>query len=359
MVGGMQRSITTLMNGMAARGHEVTLLTWDPADARAVFPIAPEIRWHRLDLGDTANRAAPLVWSRRARAVRRIVRSCGPDVGIVFRGAQFLVVRLYSLGLGVLMIAAERGAPSRFEHMRGGSRMRLVEFNGMRLAKRIAIQSEGYRSQYPAFLQDKIAVIPNPVFPADRRASPELPDREGRLRVLSVGRLSHQKNYESLIRAFAGLAGRFPSWDLVILGEGDRRAALEGIVHEAGLSGRVRLPGAKSDVAEWYQDSHLFCLPSRHEGFPNALAEAQAHGLPSVAFAGCAGMDELIQDGRTGLLAPGNGDVEALSRSLANMMGCPERRRAMGEAGPKAMEAYRPDIVMDAWERLFEAVRER
>lgn len=357
MVGGVQRAITTVMNGMVARGHEVALLTWDRADAQAFFPIAPEIRWHRLDAGNIANKAGARVRLQRAKTVREVVRSFRPHVGIGFRGAQFLIARLYSLGLGVPMIAAERGAPARFRHMGGGSRRRFIEFNGMRLARKVVIQCESYLSQYPAFLQDKIVVIPNPVFPADRQASPEHPDREGRLRVLSVGRLSHQKNYESLIRAFAGLAGRFPSWDLVILGEGDRRAALEGIVHEAGLAGRVRLPGARDDVAAWYQDSHLFCLPSRHEGFPNALAEAHAHGLPAVGFAGCAGVDELIEDGKTGLLAAGNGDVETLSRSLACLMAQPEQRQAMGAAGRGAMEAYRPDIVMDAWERLFENAR--
>lgn len=357
MVGGVQRAITTVMNGMAARGHEVALLTWDRDDAQAFFPIAPEIRWHRLDAGDIAKKATVRDRLRRAKKVREVVRSFRPHAGIGFRGGQFLVARLYSLGLGVPMIAAERGAPARFRHMGGGSRRRFIEFNGMRLARTVVIQCESYRSQYPAFLKDKIVVIPNPVFPADRQASPERPDPEGRLRILSVGRLSHQKNYESLIRAFAGLAGRFPSWDLVILGEGDRRAALEGIVREADLSGRVRLPGAESDIAEWYQGAHLFCLPSRHEGFPNALAEAHAHGLPAVGFAGCAGVDELVEDGKTGLLAAGNGDVETLSQSLACLMSQPEQRRAMGAAGRKAMEAYRPDIVMDAWERLFEEAR--
>ena len=145
----------------------------------------------------------------------------------------------------------------------------------------------------------------------------------------------------------------------MILGEGDERPKLESLVRETGFADRVRLPGAKADVSEWYQNSHLFCLPSRHEGFPNALAEAQAHGLPAVGFTGCAGVNELIQDGITGLLARGNGDVETLSQALASLMSHPERRKAMGAAGRKAMEAYRPDSVMDAWECLFEEARER
>ena len=294
---------------------------------------------------------------RRAKVVRNVIRQCKPQLIIGFRGGQFLVARLYSLGLGIPAIAAERGAPARFDHMPGGSRWRFIEFNGMRLAKKVVIQLEGYRSQYPGYLRDKLVVIPNPVVPAARFATPDRPDNNGRFRVLSVGRLSYQKNSESLILAFSALAEQFPSWDLMILGEGDERPKLESLVQETGFADRIRLPGAKANVAEWYEGAHLFCLPSRHEGFPNALAEAQAHGLPAVGFAGCAGVSELIQDGKTGLLARGNGDAETLSQALASLMSHAERREAMGAAGRKAMEAYRPDTVMDAWERLFEEAR--
>ena len=353
MVGGVQRSITTLMNAMVTRGHEVDLLTWDRDGADAFFPISPEIRWHRLNLGDIADKASVATRLQRAREIRRVIRECRPELIVVFRAAQFLAVRSYSLGLGIPAIAAERNAPTRFEHMRGGARSRLIEFNAMRLAKRIVIQSEGYRSLYPAFLRHKLVTIPNPVFPASHHAVPDCPDSQGRFRVISVGRLSYDKNHESLLRAFGSVAEQFPSWDLVILGEGPQRSALESIVHETGLVNRVRLPGVKDRVSEWYQSSHLFCLPSRHEGFPNALVEAQAHGLPAIGFAGCAGVNELIEDGKTGLLAQGNGDGRSLSQVLASLMSRHAERKKLGASGRRVIEDFSPDTVMDAWERLF------
>ena len=316
MGGGVQRAITILMNGMVARGHEVSLLTWDRADAEAFFPISPEIGWHRLNLGDTDTKANIRVRLQRARAVRNVIRECKPQLIVGFRGGQFLVARLYSLGLGIPAIAAERNSPSRFDHMPGGSRWRFIEFNGMRLANKVVIQLEGYRSQYPGYLRDKLVAIPNPVVPAVRFATVDRPDNNGRFRVLSVGRLSYQKNNESLIFAFNALAEQFPSWDLMILGEGDERPQLERLVREAGFADRVRLLGAKANVAEWYEGAHLFCLPSRHEGFPNALAEAQAHGLPAVGFAGCAGVNELIQDGKTGFSREGTATQRPFRRPL-------------------------------------------
>ena len=354
MVGGVQRSISTVVNEMAARGHEVDLLTWDQGRAEPFFPISPEVRWHRLDLGDIAAKAGARLRMRRAAKVRELIRARRPQVLIVFRNPQFLVMRSYSIGLGIPAIAAERGAPSRFDHVPSGPRRRFIEFNALRLARRIVIQRESYRSHYPGFLRERLVAIPNPVYPASCHAVPHRPNDEGRFRVLSVGRLHREKNHASLIRAFQRVSERFPEWDLVILGDGDLRPELERMVGESGLAGRVRLLSPAPNVSEWYAEAHLFCLPSRHEGFPNALAEAQAHGLPAVGFAGCAGVNELIEDGATGRLAPGNGDVPALAEALASLMSSHEEREMMGPAARKAMKALCPDAVMNAWERLFE-----
>ena len=95
------------------------------------------------------------------------------------------------------------------------------------------------------------------------------------------------------------------------------------------------------------------------KGSPNALAEALAHGLPAVGFAGCAGVNELIEDGTTGRLVPGNGDVQGLSIALASLMSGREERVRMGASGRRAMEAFCPDSVMSAWERLFENAIDR
>ena len=81
---------------------------------------------------------------------------------------------------------------------------------------------------------------------------------------------------------------------------------------------RVVLAGKVSGVPEYLAASHLFCLPSLWEGFPNALAEAMATGLPAVAYRNCAGASDLLQHERTGLLA---GEGDGLEQSLAEHAG--------------------------------------
>ena len=188
---------------------------------------------------------------------------------------------------------------------------------------------------------------------------PEQSDDDGRFRVLSVGRLSSEKNYACLVQAFAALADHFPSWDLVILGEGDQRPALERIVRREGLTGRVWLPGIQAGVSDWYEGAHfvLPALPTRGiSECPNGSTGAWSP-RPS-AFWGARVSTKLIHDGTTGLLAHGNGDARSLAEALATLMSHPEKRKAMGVSARMAMEAYRPEAVMDAWERLLEGAIE-
>ncbi|MGD9501085.1 MAG: glycosyltransferase family 4 protein [Methyloceanibacter sp.] len=355
MAGGVERIITVLMNALSSRGHQVDLLTWDRASAQSFYPIDSEIVWHRLGLGDPKVRASAGLMLRRRQAVRRVIRQRQPQVIVCFQDGPYVAVRGYSLGLGVPVIAAERNAPDRFDHT-SAARYRGIIYQALRLAARITVQCESYRERYPAFLQSRIVCIPNPVEPASAQARPDMPDGAGRYRLLSVGRLGYQKNYQVLVAAFARLAARYPDWDLAIVGEGEDRASLEAFIGAKGLENRVFLPGVTKSIDEWYASSHLFCLSSRWEGFPNALAEALAHGLPAVGFADCAGVRDLIVSGSTGFLAPGNGDVDALAEALGKAMQDAEARRRMSSAASESVRSFHPGQVLSKWEELLSEV---
>lgn len=354
--GGLERMAIAAMNELCQRGHQVSVLTWDRSEGEAFYEMDDRIEWRRLDLGDPTQRAGLGLRLRRALKSRRILREVGPDVAIAFQEGTFTAIRLYGLGLRLPMIASERNTPSRFDHLKHGNRRR--SFRWLRMADRITVQCESYREHYPDFLRHKIVTVPNPVFPARGRAAPASEAQES-LVLLSVGRLSHVKNQVVLIQAFARIASRFPEWRLDIAGEGEDREQVEAAVAKLGLEGRVRLLGAVKDVNALYRTSHLFCLSSRFEGFPNALAEAMAHGLPAVGYAGCCGINELIEPGRNGLLASGNGDVETLADALSQLMADAAAREAMGAAAIESMRPYEPQKVYDRWERVLTEVAQR
>ncbi len=133
--------------------------------------------------------------------------------------------------------------------------------------------------------------------------------------ILGVGRLEQQKDFPTLLRAFAALQARRPS-RLVVLGEGRERAALEALAAELGIAERVALPGHVDNPFAWMRRADLFVLSSAWEGFGNVLAEALAVGTPVVSTDCPSGPREILADGRYGPLTP-VGDVAALCEAMA------------------------------------------
>ncbi len=175
VAGGVERMGTALMNEMCRRGHDVSLLTWDRSKSEAFYKFDERIAWHCLDMGDYMKKAGWGLRFKRARWVRRLVKKLKPDVMLAFQQGTFLSTRLFTFGMGIPTIAAERNAPSRFDHLKAGRYLSLI-FQSFRLAKRITIQCESYRNEYPAYLRSRIVTIPNPVFPAqDPRPLRQLP----------------------------------------------------------------------------------------------------------------------------------------------------------------------------------------
>lgn len=354
MAGGAEHMTIKLMNAVASRGHDVHLLTWDlPGAGTAFFAMDPRITWHKIGCGDPTRKAGFVTRLARMFRVRRVLSRVRPDLGVGIQHGPFWAARLYGLGMGVPWICAERNAPGRmnFAYLRENKNF---VFQTMRLARAVTIQCESYRRDYPAFLQSRLAVIPNPVQTTPVRAD-VLGAPMGRKKLLSVGRLAPQKNYACLIRAFFRLAPDHLQWDLEIIGDGDERADLTALIDYFGLHGRVTMPGTvpPDQMAGAYASAQLFVLPSRFEGFPNALAESLAHGLPAVGFADCPGVRDLIVPEVNGLLADGMDDPETLAEALATLMRDDVLRARLAAQAPTSVAAYTPDKIFDRWEELF------
>ncbi|MAF68381.1 MAG: hypothetical protein CMH25_03440 [Micavibrio sp.] len=353
MAGGVERMSSALMNEMVARGHEVGLFTWDQKDATSFYAHDPKIKWTKLDMGNPFEKAPLSTKFKRFPKIRKAVKEFSPDIIIGFQQAPFISIKIATQGLNIPIIAAERNSPLRLDHMSSG-KYRHIIFNSFRLANGITIQCEGHRAGYPAYLHDKMTCIPNPVFPASCQASPAN-SKTPRI-LLSVGRLSYQKSPEILVKAFDQIAGDFPDWEFHLAGDGERRALVEETVDKSVHKERIRLLGAQKDTARLYCNSHLFALASRWEGFPNAVAEASAHGLPCVGFAECGGMSDVIKHDATGHLATGNQNVVTLAKSLSALMADDAKRAEMGANAKEAMKEFAPNVIFDQWEHYFESM---
>jgi glycosyltransferase involved in cell wall biosynthesis len=175
--------------------------------------------------------------------------------------------------------------------------------------------------------------------------------------ILSVGRLEPQKDQATLINAFAEVADRFPEWKLRIVGEGSLRPSLEAQVRSLGLGARVELTGAVREISSEYSSAQLFVLSSVYESFGLATAEAMAHGLPVIGFADCPGTNELIKEGKNGLLVDAGDRVKGLGRAMASLMQSVKERSRMAAFARDSLAGYSIEQVADAWLKFIEQNR--
>jgi glycosyltransferase involved in cell wall biosynthesis len=170
--------------------------------------------------------------------------------------------------------------------------------------------------------------------------------------IFQVARLDRLKDHPTAVRTLARLAPRLPRARLVLVGEGPERAAIEGLVRREGLGERVRLLGLRKDVARLLPAADLFLLTSVTEGIPLTIIEAMGAGLPVVATR-VGGMTEVVEEGRTGLLAPA-GDDAALAEHVVGLAEAPARREEIGRLGrERAAALFSEERMLDGYVRLY------
>lgn len=213
--------------------------------------------------------------------------------------------------------------------------------------------AEGLRHTY-RLAPDRVHVAPNPIdlprVEAGAQAADGIP--AGRPFVVTAGRLERQKGQDLLLAAFAA-SRACDGLDLVILGEGSLDAELKAQAQALGVGERVRFQGFEPNPWAWFARARAFVLPSRWEGFPNALLEAMACGAPVIASACDFGPREAIDHGRNGLLIPPE-NVDALRSALDSLLGDPDRAGRLGAAARETAGDYSLERSIATYAAIFE-----
>jgi glycosyltransferase involved in cell wall biosynthesis len=203
--------------------------------------------------------------------------------------------------------------------------------------------------------RERVQVVYNPVItPAMLALARQRPDHPwfgaGQPPViLGVGRLTRQKDFPTLIRAFAEVRRCRPA-RLIVLGEGEDRAGLEALIGELGLNDDVALPGFRENAMAYMAGSALFALSSAWEGLPTVLIEALAAGTRVVSTDCPSGPREVLHDGRLGALVP-VGDAPGLARAMVNALDEPA-----GSVPADALTPFTLDSAVDSYLRLIGSV---
>lgn len=343
--GGAERVLSGLANHWVSQGHQVSLVTFAASTDIPFYQLDPRINLIQLDQTKAESSFLKRSWNilRRILCLRRTLKKLKPDLVVSFIDVINMTTLLAATGLKVPVIVSERTNPLAHHLPILYQKFRNILYPK---ASKIVVQTESAARYFKGM--SNISVIPNAI--AEVVQGQEGTKREVR-KLVSVGRLCPFKGFATLIQAFSHLLPKYPDLSLTIYGEGAERGNLERLIADLNLQEKVHLPGVTQNIQEALLAADMFVFPSLYEGFPNALCEAMAVGLPVIA-SNCSGNIDVVQDGVDGRLFP-VGDVNALVALMEELIKNPEECQRLSLNAQKISERFHPTRILKLWDDLL------
>ena len=360
--GGMERSLALKANYLVKCGVEVMIITSDQRGRKPYFDLDPRIG--QVDLGinyDRNQQKGTLgkvlgylrLQRKHRKTLEKTLRQHKPDIVISLFDHE--ATFLHNIKDGSKKILEVHF--SRFKRIQYGRKGftgwldKLRSINDLKIAKlydRFVVLTHEDKHYWGNW--STLRVIPN-ANSFEAILSADLTEK----RVIAVGRLDYQKNFEQLIHAWDLVFKAHPDWILSIFGQGPQKQELQDLIIQLGLQAVVHLRDPVKEIDQEYLKSSILVLTSRYEGLPMAMLEGQACGLPLVAYACKCGPKDIIRQGKNGFLIP-PGDQKELAKRLVQLIDDSELRKRMGMESRMLSSNYSIDNVMGQWFSLFEEV---
>lgn len=354
--GGAERVAVLLCNAFVARGDEVTLISTFSGGGECQYQVSKKVdlmflgnltRQHPHFLGNS--------YMRRYIMLRGFIKKKKPDVVISFITNVNITAILATAFLPCPVVFSERTDPffdGRSKFWNSVCRMIYPFADACVLQTERLTQS--INQLYPNI--KKVHTIPNPLSDEIELCQADHKEKK-RLKIISLGRLDQNKQVDKALSIFSSLMDDYPEWDFLIYGEGNRKNQLECLIESFGLNGRVFLMGSTSQPWQALSKADIFVMTSRLEGFPNALLEAMAVGLPCVVFDCSSGPKEITRNGLDAKLIPLN-DMEVFSKELKELMSNNQLRIDLGRrARSSVLSRYKLTNIISLWDDLFKSIK--
>jgi len=340
--GGAERVTSLLANYFNQHSYDVTVINSDVDSS--FYPLDKGVKVVKMGL-DYNTGTSYKRFLYKYRFLRNYFRKEKPDAVVTFLFHMEAPTILAALSTRTHVFTSVRN--SAFSYSKGVRTFRKIFYP---LIAGVVFQSDKVM-EFADFKKIKHKrVIMNPL--SLEMGNKKIVDYQDRKHwIINVGRLNGQKNQKLLIDAFAIICDKYPEYTLHIYGSGNLEAELETYIEEQKLIGRVILEGEILNAISLHRDAYTFALSSDFEGFPNALAEAMANGIPSVSTDFDSGVAaQLIKNGENGYLCP-VGEKMEMAKQLDKILALPQNDyMQMANKAQKTCDELDINIIGQQWE---------
>lgn len=347
--GGAERVVSILSEYFAKDGYEVVVATQWYAEEE--YPLFFKVKRIHVGLSEKDEKKGRIYRAlKRVANFRKALKKEKPDIVISFCNKANFRSAYCMFGMKTPLLVSVRNDPKKdyAPYKRATKRME-------KKAAGCVFQTPDARVFFDPFFREKSRIIFNPLSESCLNAAERSVERDDR--IVTVGRITAQKNQLLLIKAFAKIHEKYPKMQLEIYGEDDgqgSRQKMEAFLDQKGLADKVHFMGQSAQVEKAIVNAALFVLPSDYEGMPNALIEAMALGLPVISTdCPCGGSRLLIDDGVSGLLVP-VGDEEKLAEAMDALLSDREKAEQFGREAGKVVEKVNPGKIYQEWKEYVD-----
>lgn len=348
--GGAERVISNLCDNFQDKLEIVVVTT---IISKNSYSIPKKVKVLSLDKKEVAASNFIQRNQKRMKALEEIIKIEKPDFIVSFLPEPSFRVLLLKDKYKIPTIVSVRNDPK-------------VEYKGYLnkiMCKMLYPKADGFvfqtkeaQTYFSSKIQKKSVIIPNPI---NKEFLIEPYDGVREREIVTVGRLTEQKNQKLLIEAFSNIKEEFPDYTLSIYGDGHLKEELKNYIVSLHLENRVFLKGVVDNIKEEIYKKSLFVLPSDYEGMPNSLMEAMALGVPSISTDCPCGGPKFLMNENCGILVPTK-DVASLSKAMRKVLNSEALQKEFSVNSSKYIkENLNPDIICEKWFKYIEEIASR
>ena len=354
--GGAERVVSTLANELS-QNNQVSIITL--VNEQVAYELNENV--NLIELGKLKYNSKGKSFKKvkslynliyRTRELRKCFNRIKPDIIISFLPeASFLTV--YANRKKYKLIISDRNDPNH----------EYQTFIYKKLVRILYPKADGYVFQtFDAknyfnniidFKKKKYEIIVNPV---NEKFINYPISKSKEKKIVSVGRLTEQKNIDLLIDSFSDIEKDFPEYTLTIYGDGNMREHLSNKIKSLNLENKIAMPGIVNNIQENIIDASLFVMSSDYEGIPNALIEAMTLGLPVISTdCPCGGPRMFIENEKNGFLIS-VGSRKELANTMKKVLSDDNLKNRIGKNAKDIVELVNPSVINSKWAYFINAV---